>query len=91
LLFPCPLRVASDLLHDGAELRILVPAASREPSQSRAATEDLAHDYRWLESFGGPDGPCQHVPGATHLFEEPGALEAVAELAEEWFERHLSD
>jgi putative phosphoribosyl transferase len=29
------------------------------------------------------------VPGATHLFEEPGALERVAELAREWFERHL--
>jgi putative phosphoribosyl transferase len=29
------------------------------------------------------------VPGATHLFEEPGALERVAELAAEWFSRHL--
>jgi len=29
------------------------------------------------------------VPGATHLFEEPGALEAVARLARAWFERHL--
>src|SRR5207245_2521526 len=30
------------------------------------------------------------VPGATHLFEEPGALEEVARLAREWFERHLA-
>jgi len=30
------------------------------------------------------------VPGATHLFEEPGALEMVAELAREWFTRHLA-
>jgi dienelactone hydrolase len=29
------------------------------------------------------------VPGATHLFEEPGTLERVAELAGEWFERFL--
>jgi len=29
------------------------------------------------------------VPGATHLFEEPGALDTVAELAAEWFVRHL--
>jgi putative phosphoribosyl transferase len=29
------------------------------------------------------------VPGATHLFEEPGALERVAALAGDWFERHL--
>jgi putative phosphoribosyl transferase len=37
---------------------------------------------------------CEHevavVPGATHLFEEPGALERVAELAADWFGRHLT-
>ena len=36
---------------------------------------------------------CAHrievVPGATHLFEEPGALERVAELASDWFETYL--
>ena len=30
------------------------------------------------------------VPGATHLFEEPGALEQVAQLAAEWFGRYLA-
>ncbi len=30
------------------------------------------------------------VPGATHLFEEPGALEAVSELATRWFGCHLA-
>jgi putative phosphoribosyl transferase len=30
------------------------------------------------------------VPGAGHLFEEPGALERVAELARDWFLRHLT-
>lgn len=29
------------------------------------------------------------IPGATHLFEEPGALEAVTTLAAAWFTRHL--
>jgi putative phosphoribosyl transferase len=29
------------------------------------------------------------VPGATHLFEEPGALEEVARLAADWFVRYL--
>jgi putative phosphoribosyl transferase len=29
------------------------------------------------------------VPGATHLFEEPGTLEQVAGLATNWFENHL--
>ena len=28
------------------------------------------------------------VPGATHLFEEPGALEAVARLAADWYRSH---
>jgi putative phosphoribosyl transferase len=30
------------------------------------------------------------VPGATHLFEEPGALEQVCLLASNWFTRHLA-
>ena len=38
---------------------------------------------------------CEHevavVPGATHLFEEPGALERVAELAAGWFSAHLEE
>jgi putative phosphoribosyl transferase len=29
------------------------------------------------------------VPGATHLFEEPGTLEEVARLARDWFQLHL--
>ena len=30
------------------------------------------------------------VPGASHLFEEPGALEQVAYLARDWFAEHLT-
>jgi putative phosphoribosyl transferase len=29
------------------------------------------------------------IPGATHLFEEPGALDLVAVLARDWFQKHL--
>ena len=29
------------------------------------------------------------VPGATHLFEEPGTLDQVVDLAADWFEAHL--
>jgi alpha-beta hydrolase superfamily lysophospholipase len=32
----------------------------------------------------------QIVPGATHLFEEPGTLESVAQLAADWFVAHLA-
>jgi putative phosphoribosyl transferase len=30
------------------------------------------------------------IPGATHLFEEPGKLEEVARIAAEWFSRHFT-
>lgn len=36
------------------------------------------------------DAQIEVVPGATHLFEEPGALERVAELAAQWFDDHLT-
>jgi putative phosphoribosyl transferase len=42
---------------------------------------------RALTELGGPK-ELVIVPGATHLFEEPGALEQVAELASSWFARH---
>lgn len=31
------------------------------------------------------------IPGATHLFEEPGALDEVAQLAKDWFVKYLVD
>ena len=30
------------------------------------------------------------IPGATHLFEEPGALEKIAKLASDWFVSHIA-
>src|SRR5262249_55049536 len=41
-----------------------------------------------LARLGGPK-KLEIVPGATHLFDEPGTLEQVARLALEWFERYL--
>lgn len=46
---------------------------------NRAALETLRCEKR-----------LEIVPGATHLFEEPGALEDVAHMAAEWFLKHLS-
>lgn len=40
------------------------------------------------QRLGGESGIAV-VPGATHLFEEPGALSEVAELARDWFLTHL--
>jgi putative phosphoribosyl transferase len=44
------------------------------------------------EAFDRLTGICQLevVPGATHLFPEPGALEEVARLGREWFHRYLA-
>ena len=43
-----------------------------------------------LPRIGAQEKELQIVPGATHRFEEPGALEEVARLATDWFARHLS-
>jgi putative phosphoribosyl transferase len=43
---------------------------------------------RALERIGA-EKRLEVVPGATHLFEEPGALERVAALAAGWFTNHL--
>ncbi|HEY2651286.1 MAG TPA: alpha/beta family hydrolase [Solirubrobacteraceae bacterium] len=44
---------------------------------------------RKAEELLGAYSELAVVPGATHLFEEPGALEQVAALAGGWFERYL--
>jgi len=42
-----------------------------------------------LGRLGSPVKRLEIVPGASHLFEEPGKLEEVARLAADWFTRHL--
>ena len=42
-----------------------------------------------LAKLKSPDKKLVIVPGATHLFEEPGTLEEVARVAAEWFSRHF--
>jgi dienelactone hydrolase len=44
---------------------------------------------RALTRLGSPAKALTVVPGAGHLFEEPGALAEVADLAADWFARHL--
>jgi pimeloyl-ACP methyl ester carboxylesterase len=43
-----------------------------------------------LDRLGSREKELHVVPGASHLFEEPGALEEVARLAADWFTRHLA-
>jgi putative phosphoribosyl transferase len=53
------------------------------------------HDYGVIElnEAAYADLRCEKqftiIPGATHLFEEPGTLEQVAEQAAKWFETHF--
>lgn len=43
-----------------------------------------------LRRLGSPVKELVVIPGASHLFEEPGKLEEVARRAADWFARHLS-
>ena len=47
-------------------------------------TEVMDHNNKAYTKLSGKKD-LEIIPGATHLFEEPGALEAVAHLAADWF------
>jgi putative phosphoribosyl transferase len=47
-------------------------------------------NQRAFERLASPVKELVIVPGAGHLFEEPGKLEEVARLAADWFARHLT-
>lgn len=59
----------------------LMIVGGKDPEVQRLNEEAAAR-------LGGPS-EVRIVPGATHLFEEPGTLEAVAEMAAIWFTTHL--
>jgi dienelactone hydrolase len=53
-----------------------------------ADTQVIALNRQAMAQMSAPV-KLEIVPGASHLFEEPGTLEQVARLAREWFERFL--
>ena len=66
-------------------------AAVRAPTLLIVGGDDVAvleMNREALRSIRAPK-ELAIVPGATHLFEEPGALQEVARLAADWFTRHL--
>lgn len=67
---------------DAVPAAVLMIAGGADPFIVQANRDSLRHLR----------GECalERVPGATHLFEEPGALERVAELAGAWFVRYLA-
>jgi putative phosphoribosyl transferase len=72
--------LAGDALHDVMAPTLLI-VGGRDPrilAANEQAIEQLAAPYQFVV-----------IRGATHLFEEPGALERVAALAAAWFDQHL--
>ena len=53
-------------------------------------TQVIELNRQALAQLGAAEKELVIVPGATHLFEEPGTLEEVARLAAAWFARHLA-
>src|SRR5262249_53825203 len=52
-------------------------------------TRVIGLNHQAFSQLGGIDKQLVIVPGASHLFEEPGTLEEVARLAADWFGRQL--
>lgn len=73
--------LAGPLSHVQAPTMLIVGGADSEVLQLNRAALHALHCEKRLEI----------VPGASHLFEEPGALDAVAHLAADWFIRHATE
>jgi dienelactone hydrolase len=73
-----------DLASDALE-QVLAPTLLIVGGEDRDVIELNRQAYARLDC----EKRLEVIPGATHLFEEPGALEAVARLATAWFRRHL--
>ena len=66
--------------------QVIAPTLLLVGSEDHAVIEVNQHAYRLL---GGPK-QLMIIPGATHLFEEPGTLQQVAEEALKWFGQHFA-
>jgi pimeloyl-ACP methyl ester carboxylesterase len=74
-----------DLAGSEALRRVTAPTLLIVGGSDEPVIEMNEEAYAWLRC----EKELKIVPGATHLFEEPGKLEEVARLAAEWFRRHL--
>jgi putative phosphoribosyl transferase len=75
-----------DLAMDSLEY-VLAPTLLIVGGDDKVVLELNEHALRWLRC----EKHLAIVPGATHLFEEPGTLEEVARMAQEWFSAHISE
>lgn len=86
-------RVAAVVLRGGRpDLAGAALASVRAPTLMIVGGEDTLVLTLNRQACDRMTAPCHvHViPGATHLFEEPGALEEVASLARDWFTSHMA-
>lgn len=88
-----PLRVDAVVSRGGRpDLAELYLSHVHQPTLLIVAAEDtpiINTNRQMIERLGG-ERRMEIIPGATHLFEEPGALELVAHLTRRWFENHMT-
>ncbi len=87
-------RAVSAVVSRGGRPDLAAPALPRvkAPTLLIVGGDDMpviSLNERALATLGTANKVLEIVPGATHLFEEPGALEEVARLAADWFARWL--
>jgi putative phosphoribosyl transferase len=89
----CPGRVSALVLRGGRT--DLAPDISRVQAPtmliSGGADSDVLRFNRLALHALHCEKRLEIVPGASHLFEEPGALDAVAHMAADWFIRHATE
>jgi pimeloyl-ACP methyl ester carboxylesterase len=54
-------------------------------------TDVISLNQLALRKLGSAKKELEIIPGASHLFEEPGKLEKVADLAADWYEKFVAD
>lgn len=88
---PTPVRAA---VLRGARSDLAGPAVGRVRAPTLFLVGEFDPEIRRLNEDTRSEMPAESelivVPGATHLFEEPGALEAVALHATAWYRRYLA-
>jgi hypothetical protein len=77
-------RLVAAKLQQAGLATLLLDLLTAEEEKAERAGGRLRFDVQLLA------GRLAVVPGASHLFPEPGALERVAELADAWFLAHLA-
>ena len=88
-----PARVAA-VVSRGGRPDLAMAALPRVRAPTMSSVGGLDGPVIGMNRRAAAELACEHqveiVPGATHLFEEPGKLEEVAQLARRWFRRHLA-